>query len=95
MQNAAFLIDIDVVEFDNIKADDLGSWKAIGNEKSFFSSDIIRGSEIFSKQTCWKCVYRLPTVQLDLNFKNTRVCNCTRTVRTYKYSLCARERTGD
>ena len=27
MQNAAFLIDIDVVEFDDIKADDLGSWK--------------------------------------------------------------------
>ena len=35
MQNAAFLIDIDVVEFDDIKADDLGSWKATGN-KSFF-----------------------------------------------------------
>ena len=37
----------------------------------------------------------LPTVQLDLNFKNTRVCNCTRTARALKYSLRARERTGD
>ena len=31
MQNAAFLIDIDMVEFDDVKADDLGSWKATGN----------------------------------------------------------------
>ena len=36
MQNAAFLIDIDIVEFDDIKADDLGSWKATGNKKTFF-----------------------------------------------------------
>lgn len=36
MQNAAFLIDIDMVEFDDVKADDLGSWKATGNKKSFF-----------------------------------------------------------
>ena len=36
MQNAAFLIDIDTVEFDDIKADDLGSWKATGNKKCYF-----------------------------------------------------------
>ena len=36
MQNAAFLIDIDIVEFDDTRADDLGSWKATGNKKSFF-----------------------------------------------------------
>ena len=36
MQNAAFLIDINIVAFDDIKADDLGSWKATGNKKSFF-----------------------------------------------------------
>ena len=36
MENAAFLIDIDIVEFDDIRADDLGSWKATGNKKSFF-----------------------------------------------------------
>ena len=35
------------------------------------------------------------TVQLDLNFKNARVCNCTRTTRAEKYSLRARVRTGD
>ena len=36
MQNAAFLIDIDIVDFDDIKADDLGSWKATGNKKNYF-----------------------------------------------------------
>ena len=58
MQNAAFLIDIDI---DDIRADDLGSWKATGN-KELFSSNVIRGSEVSSNQTCWKCVYQLPTV---------------------------------
>ena len=33
------------------------------------------------------------TVQLDLNFKNARVCNCTRTTRAQKYSLRASVRT--
>lgn len=45
MQTAAFLIDIDVVEFDDIKADDLGSWKATGNKKSIFrvtSSGVVK-----------------------------------------------------
>ena len=45
MQNAAFLIDIDTVDFDDIKADDLGSWKATGNKKSFFhvtSSGVVK-----------------------------------------------------
>ena len=32
----AFLIDIDTVAFDDIKADDLGSWKATDNKKVFF-----------------------------------------------------------
>ena len=36
MHNAAFLIDIYMVEFDDVKADDFGSWKATGNKKSFF-----------------------------------------------------------
>ena len=36
MQSAAFLIDIVTVAFDDIKADDLGSWKATENKKSFF-----------------------------------------------------------
>ena len=36
MQNAAFLIDIDMVGFNDGKADNLGSWKARGNKKSFF-----------------------------------------------------------
>ena len=35
MQNAAFLIDIDMVEFNDVKADNLGSWKATCNKKSF------------------------------------------------------------
>ena len=32
----SILIDVDIVEFDDIKADDLGSWKATGNKKTFF-----------------------------------------------------------
>jgi len=36
MQNAVFIIDLDSVEFDDIKADDLGSWRATGNKKQCF-----------------------------------------------------------
>jgi len=36
MQNAVFIIDLDSVEFDDIKADDLGSWRATGNKKQYF-----------------------------------------------------------
>ena len=45
MPNEAFLIDIQTVEtvaFDDIKADDLGSWKATGNKKHVTSSGAVK-----------------------------------------------------
>lgn len=35
-QNALFIIDIDVVNFEDLKADDLGSWKGTGTKKLYF-----------------------------------------------------------
>ena len=36
MRNAAFLIDLDEVHFEDLKADDLGSWKATGTKRTYF-----------------------------------------------------------
>ena len=36
MQNAAFVVDIDVVEFADLKANDLGSWHGTGTKKVYF-----------------------------------------------------------
>ena len=47
-QNALFIIDIDVVNFDDLKADDLGSWKGTGTKRMYFRvslSGAIRYSE--------------------------------------------------
>lgn len=35
-QNAVFLIDIDVINFGDLKADDFGSWKGTGTKKTYF-----------------------------------------------------------
>lgn len=35
-QNALFLIDLDEVHFNDLKADDLGSWKTTGTKRSHF-----------------------------------------------------------
>lgn len=35
-RNAAFVVDIDVVDFSDLKADDLGSWKGTGTKKMYF-----------------------------------------------------------
>ena len=35
-QNCLFIVDIDSVEFDDIRSDDLGSWKATGTKKVSF-----------------------------------------------------------
>lgn len=35
MQNAAFVVSIDSVEFEDLKADDLGSWKGTGTKMYF------------------------------------------------------------
>ena len=35
-QNALFVVDIDVVNFDSLKADDMGSWKGTGTKKMHF-----------------------------------------------------------
>ena len=37
-ENAAFIVDIDQVHFDDIKSDELGSWKATGTKSSFFTA---------------------------------------------------------
>ena len=36
MKNAVFQIDIDVVPFNDLKADDLGSWSATGTKRTYF-----------------------------------------------------------
>ena len=36
-KNATFLIDVDDVAFTNLKADDLGTWKATGTKSTYFS----------------------------------------------------------
>jgi len=35
-QNAAFVVSIDSVEFEDLKADDLGSWKGTGTKRMYF-----------------------------------------------------------
>ena len=42
LQNALFIVDVDVVNFEDLKADDLGSWKGTGRHKEnvFQSSDV-------------------------------------------------------
>jgi len=35
-QNAVFLIDIDIINFEDLKADDLGLWKETGTKKTYF-----------------------------------------------------------
>lgn len=35
-ENASFIVDIDAVSFQDLKADDLGSWNATGTKKSYF-----------------------------------------------------------
>jgi len=35
-QNAVFLVDIDVIEFRDLKADDLGLWRGTGTKKTHF-----------------------------------------------------------
>lgn len=47
-QNALFIVDIDMVSFEDLKADDLGSWKGTGTKKMYFrvlSSGAIKYSE--------------------------------------------------
>ena len=36
MRNAVFMIDLDEVHFSDLKADDLGSWKATGTKRTHF-----------------------------------------------------------
>ena len=36
MRNAVFLIDLDEVHYEDLKADDLGSWKATGTKRTYF-----------------------------------------------------------
>ena len=35
-ENAVFLVDLDVINFEDLKADDLGSWKGTGTKKTYF-----------------------------------------------------------
>ena len=47
-QNALFIVDVDVVNFEDLKADDLGSWKGTGTKRMYFRvsmSGAIRYSE--------------------------------------------------
>ncbi len=39
MENATFLIDLDRVRFDDLKADDVGSWKPTGTKHTYFCFD--------------------------------------------------------
>ena len=39
-QNAMFLVDIDVINFGDLKADDLGLWKGTGTKKTYVLQSI-------------------------------------------------------
>ena len=48
MENASFVIDIDVVNFEDLNADDLGYWSLTGTKKSYIglsSSGALRVSD--------------------------------------------------
>ena len=36
MKNASFIIDVDDINFNDLKADDLGSWTTKGTKQTFF-----------------------------------------------------------
>ena len=47
-QNATFVVDVEVVDLQDLKADDLGSWHATGTKKSYFrfsAAGVLRVSE--------------------------------------------------
>ena len=35
-ENAAFIVDVETVDYQDLKADDLGSWRPTGTKKSYF-----------------------------------------------------------
>ena len=59
-QNALFVVDIDVVNFDGLKADDMGSRKGTGIKKMHFrvlSSGAIKDSEKKQLQVYLPTIY--------------------------------------
>ena len=44
-ESASFVIDVDVINFEDLKADDLGSWNATGTRKSYFCLTLWNSSE--------------------------------------------------
>ena len=48
-QNALFIVDVDVVNYEDLKADDLGSWKGTGTKKMFFR-DLLSGAIKYSEK---------------------------------------------
>ena len=50
-QNALFVVDIVVVNFNNLKADDIGLWKGTGTKENAFQSSIIRRYQVFREKT--------------------------------------------
>ena len=65
-QNALFIVDIDVVNFKDLKADDMGSWKGTETKKMHFrisSSGAIKYSE---KKNNYKFISQLFTIDLLL-----------------------------
>ena len=56
-ENAAFIVDVETVDYQDLKADDLGSWRPTGTKKSYFyfSPDgMLRVSE--------KCPRNMPSI---------------------------------
>ena len=39
-QNAAFIVSIDTVEFEDLKADNLRSWKGTGTKRMYFTTAV-------------------------------------------------------
>jgi len=62
-QNAAFVVDVDEIDFEDLKADDLGSWKGTGTKRTHFrvlSSGAIKYSQK-KPDASWSTQYLLLT----------------------------------
>ena len=56
MKNSAFMIDLDEVHFEDLKADDLGSWKATGTKRTYFRFTQSKSIRYASGKPCGSAV---------------------------------------
>ncbi len=79
MKNAVFQIDIDVVPFNDLKADDLGSWGATGTKRTYFrfteESTIRYASGVPSSSNSYFCLTRRYYVHKTYNKFHRVICD--------------------